>query len=55
MADQKKVTGEPTPTIEEVQTENEQLKQALQIERENNRALQDIIIRLSGKLTGVIQ
>ena len=41
--------------VEELQNEIEQLKQQLQIERENNRLLSDTVVRLSAKLTGVIQ
>lgn len=37
-----------------MQSEIEQLRQALEIERENNRLLETIVIRLSGKFTGVI-
>lgn len=41
--------------VEELQEENERLKQSLQIERENNRILSDTVVRLSAKLVGVIQ
>lgn len=37
-----------------MQSEIEQLRQVLEIERENNRILKEIVVRLSGKFTGVI-
>lgn len=39
---------------EDLLQEMENLKKAIAIERENNRILQEIVIRLSGKFTGVI-
>jgi len=55
MEEKKTPVGEAVVDAEALKEENEQLKQALQLERENSKALQDVIVRLSAKLTGVIQ
>ena len=42
-------------TIEELEQRITELEEALHLEQENAQALQSVIVRLSAKLTGVIQ